>query len=112
MGLATVDPSTGRLIVAGDYSISGVRRVGEALEFDASGSSGAVQTARLITNGKKQIEGIAADTSGNVYIALGFGSPTIDVYGPPGIVPTVSADPASNVTGTERPDGDGQPRRA
>ena len=79
----------------------GKARVGEALEFDASGNSGAVQTARLLTNGRKQIEGFAADNSGNVYVALGLGNPTIDVYGPPAIVPTVSADPASNVTGAK-----------
>ena len=102
LGVATVDPSSGRLIVAGRSSISaGVQREGEALEFDASGSSGAAQTARLVSNGKKQIEGIAADNSGNVYIALGSGNPKIDVYGPPGIVPTVSADPASSVTGSK-----------
>ena len=109
-GAAVVDPSSGRLIVAGKDGFVGAQRGGEALEFDASGSSGAVQTARLVTDGR--LEGIAVDSAGEVYVTPpGIGNAKIEVYGLPSLVPTVTASPASasgtkaTLAGTVNPEG-------
>jgi Tol biopolymer transport system component len=107
-GAAVVDPSSGRLVVVGKDGFVGAQRGGEALEFDVSGSSGAVQTARLVDN-VNPMQGIAADNSGRIYITSPTGN--VKTYGPPGLVPTVTASPASasgtkaTLAGTVNPEG-------
>ena len=89
---SAVDPTTGNVLLTSPYSL-------EAFEFDVSGESEAIPVGRLIT-GQGDIQGIAVANSGDAYIA----SPSIshvEVYGTPAVVPTVTAEPAANVTGTK-----------
>jgi hypothetical protein len=89
---SAVDPTTGDVLLTSPYAT-------EAFEFDVSGESEAVPVGRLI-QGQRDIVGIAVANSGDAYIA----SPSyshIEVYGTPAVVPTVTAEPAANVSGTK-----------
>ena len=90
-GATTIDPTTGRLIATNQST--------EAVEFDVSGESSAVRTGLLVS--RHEISGIAASNSGEIYVASPAASPTIDVYGTPGVASTVVAEPAGGITGTK-----------
>jgi hypothetical protein len=93
----TVDPSTGNPIVVSQEDTS------EAVEFDGSGPTAGGVLSRLILNGKgsNNFEGLAANTSGEVYVITGAADPQVFVYGHPAVVPAVTSEPASGVIGTK-----------
>ncbi len=88
-----VDPATGRVFIrTGNDELS---------EFDASGDS-AVRVGRVLGAPGHPIRyGFAVSPSGDeVYAASNIGEP-ISVFGAPGIIPTVTTDAASEVTGSK-----------
>ena len=85
----TVDPASG-------YVFAGTQT--EVLEYDASGSKPPLP--RLATDLEHETQGLAADaSSGDLYVAR-QGSSQLDTYGPALIVPDVTTEAASEVTGT------------
>ena len=84
-----VDPANGRVFAGSSFG--GVR------EYDASGTSAPLPRFTLSLAGAP--EALATDgTSGNLYVTRRF-SPQVDVYGPLLIVPDVSTEAPSEVTG-------------
>lgn len=92
------DPTTGHVLLK---FLSKTDVFEELVEFDASGNS-AVTVGRILGSPGHTIgDGFALSPSGeDLYVAGELGAP-ISVFGSPGVVPTVTADPASNVTGTK-----------
>jgi hypothetical protein len=91
---SAVDPTTGNVLFPSQHA-------SEAFEFDVSGESEAVPVGRLI-QGQGVMAGIAVAGSGDTYTAVPsyIGESHVEVYGTPAVVPTVTAEPAANVTGT------------
>lgn len=85
---ASVDPTTGDPILG---QIEGV-------EFDGSLSEATVPLSRLVP--EHYMWDFAVNDSSEVYVALGFLGSQLLVYGQPAVVATVTAKPATNVTGT------------
>jgi hypothetical protein len=88
-----VDSATGYVFVKTTF--------GELAEFDASGDS-AIRVGRALGEpGHTLREGFAVSPSGEeVYVAGELGTP-LAVFGSPGMVPTVTADQASEITGSK-----------
>jgi hypothetical protein len=86
-----VDPKTGTILIPGAEG-------NELLEFEVQNGSKAVKVARIVPN--EIVSGFAVNSSDEVLMGEGPRSPFVSVYGAPGIVPEVSSEPASNVTGT------------
>jgi hypothetical protein len=93
LGGIAVDPVSGNVLVP---AFGGTERG----EFDASGDS-AVKVGRVLGEGKSVGEGFAVSNSGNeLYAATAEFNAPINVFGAPSIVPTVTADPATEITGS------------
>jgi hypothetical protein len=85
----TLDPTSGQVLTA---------TRSEVREFDASGTSSAIQTGS--TAAASTVSGLAVDgTSGNLYLARD-GAQSLDVFGPVVTVPDVVTEAATEVTGS------------
>jgi hypothetical protein len=83
-----VDPASGNVLAGTNQQI---------LEYDASDSKPPLPRLAFQASGP---ESLAVDaTSGNLYVARGF-VPQLETYGPPLILPDVTTEAATEVTGT------------
>jgi hypothetical protein len=86
-----VDPGTGNVLVRNNS------RQQEVGEFEAQSGSAPVKVGRILTPARA--EGFAMNASGEVYVSEGYGVPNVSVFGTPAAVPSVTVEPASNITG-------------
>jgi hypothetical protein len=88
-GQIAVDPNTGTVLLdKGEVEI---------VEFAAPDGSKPERVSRLVGD----IGGFAVNGSSEVLVAEGLSPSSISVYGAPAAVPTVTVEPASEVTGTK-----------
>lgn len=93
----TVDPTSGNPVVLSRDT----QEATLAAEFDGSLATASSPLSRLVVEGHGNgIGGLAANASGEVYAITGPGDPHVFTYGHPAVVPTVSANPAANITGS------------
>ena len=97
-GVVTVDPTSGNPILVRDS-----QGAGEAAEFDGSEETAGAPLSRLVEeqDGLSGIGNLVANAAGDVYVITGAYDPHIFVYGEPAVVPAVTAEPATEVTGTK-----------
>lgn len=88
-----VDPNTGRVLMRN------VGRRSEVGEFEVQNESAPVKVSRLVAG--SVAAGFAVNDSSEVILSEGFFVPNLKVYGLPGIVPTLTVDPASEIIGTK-----------
>ena len=95
--LVTVDPSSGNPIAQNNSKLS------EAVEFDGLVETAGAPLSRLVVEGKafNAIRDLVASASSEVYVTVGSEDPQVFVYGPPALVPAVTAEAASQVIGTK-----------
>jgi hypothetical protein len=93
LGAMAVDPQSGTVLFV---SKSHER---EVLEFEALPDAEPVRVSRLVA--QSRASGFAVNSASEVMLTEGIGEPHARVYGAPGIVPTVTAEPASEVIGTK-----------
>jgi hypothetical protein len=86
IGPAAVDPITHNVLTD------------SGAEYEVSGGSKPVRVGRVVP--KHRIEAVAINGSSEAILAE-FSEPTLGVYGTPAVVPTVTAEPAGEVTGTK-----------
>ena len=93
--LVTVDPTSGNPV------IQSTTNKGEAAEFDGSAETAGDPLSRL--EEPRGISDLAAGGSGRVYLVKGGleGDPRVFVFGQPVLVPTVLAEPATDITTNE-----------
>jgi hypothetical protein len=87
-----VNPNSGKLFIPDAEGH-------QLLEFEVQNGFKPVKVARIIPN--EIVSGFAVNTADEVILGEGPRSPFVSAYGAPGIVPEVSSEPASNVTGTK-----------
>jgi hypothetical protein len=93
IGAIAVDPNSGTVLLpAKEHSA-------EVLEFEAPAGSEPVRISRLLA--KSRADGFAVNGSSEVLLGEGYGEPHLRIYGTPGLVPTVTAEPATEVIGTK-----------
>jgi len=90
----TVDPTSGNPIAVTSANAG----FPEAAELDPSGGV----ASRLVLEGHGfGIDDLAVDSAGDVYVVAGPQDPHVFLYGHPGVVATVTVNPAANVTGSQ-----------
>jgi Tol biopolymer transport system component len=88
LGVVAVDPVTHNILT------------GDGSEYEAPGGSQPVKVARLRSN--VGIRTLAINGSSEVLVVGSFTSnEPMSIYGPPAVVPTVAAEPVSEVSGTK-----------
>ena len=96
--LGSVDPTSGNPIISiveGQFGFVGA----EAAEFDGGAEVAGAALSRL--EEPREMRDLVVNGSGEVYVVIGPSDPRVFVFGPPAVVPTVSLDPATDITTTE-----------
>ena len=98
-GPVTVDPTSGNPIIGSGPKVM--------VEFDGAGDTAGAVLSRTVLDEpgeQRRIADAAFDNYGNLYVTQtypGIPDTPIFIYGDPAVVPTVTANPATDVTGSQ-----------
>ncbi|HYC80298.1 MAG TPA: hypothetical protein VEB65_00850, partial [Solirubrobacterales bacterium] len=99
-GLVAADPTSGNPIAYNQNLNASLNGFAELAELDGGAEAAGEPLSRLLVEaaGISLVRDFATDAAGKVYVS---DSASLLVYGQPTVVPTVSLEPASGITGTE-----------
>ena len=97
VGAIAVDPQTGALLVP-------AKTEGEVAEYDPAEGPEPVRIGRILTRNNR-VEGFDINAAGDTVVGEGYDGEAngqiFRVYGPPATVPSVTIEPATDVTGSK-----------